>query len=105
MLRKSDCLGCAVLLCHVVCLTLLAFFFHFSLKHVHVYIYILGLVFGVIGGFIILHVHTELIVSLFIRCTTIYEIWAQPAELPWELRSLCLEVRVSPEAAYFSQEK
>ena len=26
-LRKSDCLGCAVLLCFVVCLTLLASFF------------------------------------------------------------------------------
>ena len=38
-LRKSDCLGCAVLLCLVVCLTLLASFFlpsHLSLKHVHV---------------------------------------------------------------------
>ena len=36
-LRKSDCLGCAVLLCLVVCLTLLASFFlpsHLSLKHV-----------------------------------------------------------------------
>ena len=35
--RKSDCLGCAVLLCLVVCLTLLASFFlpsHLSLKHV-----------------------------------------------------------------------
>ena len=33
-LRKSDCLGCAVLLCFVVCLTLLASFFlpsHLSL--------------------------------------------------------------------------
>ena len=40
-LRKSDCLGCAVLLCLVVCLTLLDSFFlpfHHSLKHVHVYI-------------------------------------------------------------------
>ena len=38
-LRKSDCLGCAVLLCLVVCLTLLASFFlpsHLSLRHVHV---------------------------------------------------------------------
>ena len=37
-LRKSDCLGHAVLLCLVVCLTLLASFFlpsHLSLKHVH----------------------------------------------------------------------
>ena len=43
-LRKSDCLGHAVLLCLVVCLTLslLASFFppsHLSLKHVLVYIY------------------------------------------------------------------
>ena len=41
-LRKSDCLGCAVLLCLVVCLTLLASSFlliHLSLKHVHVYVY------------------------------------------------------------------
>ena len=39
-LRKSDCLGCAVLPC-LVCLTLLAFFFlpsHLSLKHVHVHV-------------------------------------------------------------------
>ena len=38
-LRKSDCLRCAVLLCLVVCLTLLASFFlpsYLSLKHVHV---------------------------------------------------------------------
>ena len=27
--------------------------------------------------------NTELIVSLFIRCTMRCEIWAQPAELPW----------------------
>ena len=27
--------------------------------------------------------HTELMVSLFIRCTMRCEIWAQPAELPW----------------------
>ena len=36
-LRKSDCLGCIVLLC-LVCLTLFASFFlpsHLSLKHVH----------------------------------------------------------------------
>ena len=36
-LRKSDCLGCAVLLCLVVCLTLFASFFlpsDLSLKHV-----------------------------------------------------------------------
>ena len=37
-LRKSDCLGYAVLLCLVVCLTLLASFLpsHLSLKRVHV---------------------------------------------------------------------
>ena len=38
-LGKSDCLGCAVLLCFVVRLILLASFFllsHLSLKHVHV---------------------------------------------------------------------
>ena len=37
-LRKSDYIGCAVLLCPVVCLTLLAYSFlpsHLSLKHVH----------------------------------------------------------------------
>ena len=37
-LRKSDCLGYAVLLCLVVCLTLLASFFlpsHLSLTHVY----------------------------------------------------------------------
>ena len=37
-LRKSDCLGCAVLLCLAVCLTLLASFSlssHLSLKRVH----------------------------------------------------------------------
>ena len=37
-LRKSDCLGSAVLLCLVVCLTLLASFFLPSLKHVHVHV-------------------------------------------------------------------
>ena len=39
-LRESDCLGCTLLLCVVVCLTLLASFFlpsHLSLKHVHVH--------------------------------------------------------------------
>ena len=44
-LRKSDCLGYAVLLCLVVCLTLLASFFlpsHLSLKHVHMYTTSLG---------------------------------------------------------------
>ena len=37
-LRKGDCLGCAVLLCFVVCLTLLASLIlpsHLSLKHVY----------------------------------------------------------------------
>ena len=41
-LRKSDCLGCAVLLCLVVCLTLLASFFlpsHLSLKHAHAHVH------------------------------------------------------------------
>ena len=45
------CLGCAVLLCLVCLLTLLVSFFlpsHLSCKNM----YILGLVFGVIGGFI-----------------------------------------------------
>ena len=32
---ESDCLGCAVLLCLVVCLTLLASFFLHSASHVH----------------------------------------------------------------------
>ena len=41
-LKKSDCLGCVVLLCFVVCLTMLASFFlpsHLSLKHVHVHVH------------------------------------------------------------------
>ena len=41
-LRKSDCLRCAVLLCFVVYLTLLASFFlpsHLSLKHVYTYMH------------------------------------------------------------------
>ena len=33
--------------------------------------------------FAVIHVHTELVVSLFIRCTMRCEIWAHPAELPW----------------------
>ena len=40
--RKSDCLGCVVLLCLVVCLSLLASFFlpsHLSLKTCTIYIY------------------------------------------------------------------
>ena len=39
-LRKSDCLGCAVLLCLVVCMTLLASFFLPSslIKNVHVHL-------------------------------------------------------------------
>ena len=82
-LRKSDCLGCAVLLCFVVWLTLLASFFllsHLSLKHVHV----------------------ELIVSLFIRCTLRCEIWAQPAELPWWLGRSVVEYSVcSVECCWF----
>ena len=39
--QKSDCLGCAVLLCLVVCFTLLSSSFlpsHHSLKHVHVHV-------------------------------------------------------------------
>ena len=38
--KVTDCLGCAVLLCLVVCSTLLASFFlpsHLSLNHVHFY--------------------------------------------------------------------
>ena len=45
VLRKSDCLGCAVLLCLIVCLTLLASLFlpsHLSLKHVCATTYIRG---------------------------------------------------------------
>ena len=34
-LGKCDCLGCTVLLCLVVCMTLVASFFHLSLKHTH----------------------------------------------------------------------
>ena len=66
-LRKSDCLGCAVLLC-LVCLTLFASFFlpsHLSLKHVYIQ-------FGVwcLGGFIPgLLLYAKLTISLFIRCT------------------------------------
>ena len=42
LLRKSDCLGCAVLLCLVVCLTLLASFFLPSLiSHENMYTYML----------------------------------------------------------------
>ena len=40
-LRKSDCFGCAVLLCLVVCLTLLASSF-FLISHYNVYTCILG---------------------------------------------------------------
>ena len=36
-LMKSDCLGCAVLLCLVVCLTLLASFFLSSASHIIMY--------------------------------------------------------------------
>ena len=42
-LRKSDCLGCVVLLCLVVCMTLLASFFlpsHLPLSHVDVHVII-----------------------------------------------------------------
>ena len=34
------------------------------------------------GTCIYIHVHTELMVSLFIRCTMRCDIWAQPVELP-----------------------
>ena len=44
--------------------------------------YILGLVFGVFGGFIT-PAFSFILVSLFIRCTMSCEILAQPAELPW----------------------
>ena len=82
-LGKVTALGVLCCFALFVCLTLLASFFlpsHLSFKNM----YILGLVFGVIGGFITpgLLLHTELMVSLFIRCTMRCEIWAQPAELP-----------------------
>ena len=38
-LRKSDCLGCTVLLCLVVCLTLLASSFFLHLSNMIVYLY------------------------------------------------------------------
>ena len=41
--RKNDCLGCAVLLCLIVCLTLLTFFFlpsHLSLKHAYMHAHV-----------------------------------------------------------------
>ena len=47
VLTKSDCLGCAMLLCLVVCLTMLASFFlpsHLSLKHGYNYKTILVMV-------------------------------------------------------------
>ena len=40
-LRKSDCIGCAVLLCLVVCLTLLASFFLPSHLSLNMYVYVL----------------------------------------------------------------
>ena len=44
-LRKSDCLGCAMLLCLVVCLTLLASFFLPSLiSHLNMYKLQLGVI-------------------------------------------------------------
>ena len=60
-LRKSDCLGCAVLLCLVVCL-LLSSFSHLSLKHV-------------LYMFIHVYVHTCIYIFFAIRiikCTCIY---------------------------------
>ena len=50
-LRKSDYLGCAVLLC-LICLFDLACFFLSSFSSLIKNMYILGLVFGVFGGFI-----------------------------------------------------
>ena len=52
-LRKSDCLWCAVLLCFVICLTLLASFFlpsHLSLKHVQCTLYVSNNLKGWGGG-------------------------------------------------------
>ena len=49
--RKSDYLGCAVLLC-LVCLFDLACFFLSSFSSLIKNMYILGLVFGVFSGFI-----------------------------------------------------
>ena len=59
-LRKSDCLGCAVLLCLVVCLTLLASFFlpsHLSLKYIRK-LYVL------VYMFVNLHVHMYIHLSV-----------------------------------------
>ena len=75
-------LGCAVLLCLVVCLTLLASFFLPSpslIKHVYTWFCVWCHWWFHYPGLLL---HTELIVSLFIRCTMRCEIWAQPAELP-----------------------
>ena len=68
-----------VLICPSALLSLAAI--HYTLLHVH---------------------HSELMVSLFIRCTMRCEIWAHPAG-----RVLCLEYRVSwfrvpPEAVFFT---
>ena len=53
-LRKSDCLGCAVLLCFVVCLTLLASFFPSFSSLIKTCIYsVWCLMSGVFGDFII----------------------------------------------------
>ena len=43
-LRKSDCLGCAVLLCLVVCLTLLSSFLLISHLNMYMYVHIAGIV-------------------------------------------------------------
>ena len=82
-LGKVTALGVLCCFALFVCLTLLASFFlpsHLSFKK-HVYTW-----FGVwchwwfhYPGLLL---HTELMVSLFIRCTMRCEIWAQPAELP-----------------------
>ena len=59
-LRKSDCLECAVFLCLVVCLTLLASFFlpsHLSLKHAHVHAYTVAVGRFTCGCSCVIHVH------------------------------------------------
>ena len=56
-LRKSDCLGFAVLLCLVVYLTLLATFFLSSLKHVYI---------STLYMFMYVHVHVHVCVSALV---------------------------------------
>ena len=62
--RKSDCLGCAVLLCLVVCLTLLASFFlpsHLSFKNMYIlYVCIYDGISGMCNGSVHhMELHTE----------------------------------------------